>query len=61
MDLALNNLQRLNCHKNQTTNHPTFSKAPALLESHHQMVEGSYPSADIKTVYSTFNLVGVFV
>ena len=32
----------------------TFPKAPALLEPHHQIVEGgSYPTAETQLVYST--------
>ena len=36
MDLALNNLQRLICHKpnNQPTNQPTFSEALFIVHTH---------------------------
>ena len=41
IDLALNNLQRLICHKIQPTNQPTYCGM------------GAYPSAEMKSVYST--------
>ena len=35
MDLALNNLQRLICHKTQTTNQPIFSKVKELSQPYY--------------------------